>query len=899
MDPRKYMIIDTEAKDEYKRFITEQLEYYKYDGGLIKLKFRSSDKIYPYRKDRILFLEKPTPIDVANHHLYYQNERQNIAELYSYTHYFQTYYYAVYPNKSGKVFTDNQVYLSRTVTQPEGSIWHYLNHLAAEIGLELGNEEKVNALQKYYERTKVESCVPLYQYVGGERSLSKQPWPQQIIYPFGINASQKAAVENALTNQVSIIQGPPGTGKTQTILNIVANLLLSGKTVLIVSNNNSAVENVAEKLSSEKVNLGWLVSQLGSNEKKNAFFIAQDDYPDISEWKQGSALQYAARVKNALQTIEKSFAAQQRLAELQAAANALEKEIHYREEYDNPLGDIQIKGTSKTILKDIARLKRELDGEQQISLWTRFIYWIRYGKQAKDLLCQDRNQLIAIHEAAYYRAKEAEIKAEIEQHNAFLKSIDTKTITDELVNASLDWLHFNIAQLSRPPQRQVYSAFDLKHRGRQFLADYPMVLSTTFSATNCFENMLFDYIIMDEASQIDLMTGALTLSCATHAVIVGDDKQLPNVIDSKTFRALTVIEENYQIAEAYRSTTHSFLQSCCDVFKDAPVTLLREHYRCHPKIIEFCNGKFYDGALVTMTQDKGEPDVLKVIRTAPGNHAREHLNQREIDVICQEIMPTLPEDASVGIITPYRVQAEAINAALGQDIASTVHKFQGRECDTIIMSLVDNSPTSFSDDPNLLNVAISRAKKRLYVVTTGNTLAVDTIIAQLVGYISYNRFEVVDSRLHSVFDLLYKPYTEERLAYETAHKKVSDEISENIIYNTIQEALQAVNKTNTDILCHYPLSRLIASTQDLTDEEAQFATHPLSHIDFLLYNRLTKQPLIAIEVDGWTFHKQAGQQQRDRLKDEVLRKSNLPLLRLQTTEIVTVETLSNVLRNIQ
>ena len=45
------------------------------------------------------------------------------------------------------------------------------------------------------------------------------------------------------TNQISVIQGPPGTGKTQTILNIIANILISGKNVVIASNNNSATLN--------------------------------------------------------------------------------------------------------------------------------------------------------------------------------------------------------------------------------------------------------------------------------------------------------------------------------------------------------------------------------------------------------------------------------------------------------------------------------------------------------------------------------------------------------------------------------------------------------------------------------------------------------------------------------
>ena len=65
-----------------------------------------------------------------------------------------------------------------------------------------------------------------------------------------------------MENQLSIIEGPPGTGKTQTILNIIANILMNGKTVQVVSNNNSAIQNVYEKLSSSKYNLGFIVASL-------------------------------------------------------------------------------------------------------------------------------------------------------------------------------------------------------------------------------------------------------------------------------------------------------------------------------------------------------------------------------------------------------------------------------------------------------------------------------------------------------------------------------------------------------------------------------------------------------------------------------------------------------------
>ncbi|WP_230371691.1 AAA domain-containing protein [Paludibacterium denitrificans] len=98
-----------------------------------------------------------------------------------------------------------------------------------------------------------------------------------LIYPFGVNESQLAAVEQAFSAQISVIEGPHGTGKTQTILNILANILLRGKTVAVLSNNNAAVENVYEKL--EKSSLGHLVAKLGSSKNREDFFANLPPWP--------------------------------------------------------------------------------------------------------------------------------------------------------------------------------------------------------------------------------------------------------------------------------------------------------------------------------------------------------------------------------------------------------------------------------------------------------------------------------------------------------------------------------------------------------------------------------------------------------------------------------------------
>ena len=71
---------------------------------------------------------------------------------------------------------------------------------------------------------------------------------------------------------------------------------------------------------------------------------------------------------------------------------------------------------------------------------------------------------------------------------------------------------------------------ELRLYAEELVNQYPVVLSTTFSARTTVPDMVYDYLIMDEASQVSIETGALALTCAKNAVIVGDTLQLPNVV---------------------------------------------------------------------------------------------------------------------------------------------------------------------------------------------------------------------------------------------------------------------------------------------------------------------------------------------------------------------------------
>lgn len=898
MDSQQYMVIDLERLGSKRMFITEEISYMKRnDQGLWTVRFKSSPKFFNYNIGRLLYLSKPERIDIEDKGLYIQNKHiTNVAELLRFTDGHHTFYRVTYTNGSVENLDGGEVYVTRTPIDKIGSsLWDYLRKLADETGLMADDE--TNLLSKQYELVDVKrDNVPLAQFLGDKTKLRTYRLPKQVYYPFSCNTSQKEAVEAALTHQVSVIQGPPGTGKTQTILNIIANLLIAGKTVLVVSNNNSAVNNVAEKLEHE--GLGFIVAKLGSVQKKEEFVADQQPLPDMSSWHIDASSSVKQWVKDALNNVSQGFSAQLRQAELKAEYAALLKEATYNEKLaTNSIDCDWLYSKSSSKIMELLGYYQVRQSKQIPSVFFRIKWALKLGLPMFSFLQKDVSDVIASLENAYYIVRKAEIEKELQSVESTLQSVDIKENLRLLRAYSLQILKNEIAEHYRADTRTAFTIKNIKAKTEDFLREYPVVLSTTYSAKSCIsKDMVFDYVIMDEASQVDIKTGALALSCAMNAVIVGDDKQLPNVVSQEEALALQAIQLTYKVDDRYNEVTHSFLQSCVEVFKDIPVTLLREHYRCHPKIIEFCNQHFYNGELVAMTDDNGEDNVLQVVQTVEGNHARGHFNQREIDVIVQEVLPQCADSGSIGIITPYRQQADEINKALGKDIASTVHKYQGRECDTIIMSMVDNEPTEFSDDPNLLNVAISRAKTHLYVVTNSNKMPKESNLAQLIDYVRYNNFEVRQSEVSSVFDLLYKQYTSQRLDFLANKSVVSDYISENLFYNTLMEAITALGLVHIDVLCHYPVVRFISDWSLLTEEEKAFASNRLSHVDFLIYNSLTKRPLLVIEVDGWYYHKrQGGQVTRDALKDKLLAKFGLPLHRILTTDTVNVESLKALL----
>lgn len=91
------------------------------------------------------------------------------------------------------------------------------------------------------------------------------------------------------------------------------------------------------------------------------------------------------------------------------------------------------------------------------------------------------------------------------------------------------------------------------------------------------------------------------------------------------------------------------------------------------------------------------------------------------------------------------------------------------------------------------------------------------------------------------------------------------------MYAAILEILDKRPHLSLNVICHQPLNMLIRDPKYLNDEECQYAMNTATHLDFLIYNQITKKPVLTIEVDGFHFHKPGtAQYERDRMKDRIL-----------------------------
>jgi very-short-patch-repair endonuclease len=262
-----------------------------------------------------------------------------------------------------------------------------------------------------------------------------------------------------------------------------------------------------------------------------------------------------------------------------------------------------------------------------------------------------------------------------------------------------------------------------------------------------FAPNFFDVLVIDEASQCDIASALPLLYRARRVVVIGDPMQLRHVSTLSTQQDQQLLSKHGLVDEysGWAYSARSLFDLADSLCRSEDVVALRDHYRSHADIIEFSNEVFYGGRLrIATNHDRlrspcpDEPAVRwldvpgKTVRPAGGGA----MNEAEAQAVVKEVerLIRLGYRGSIGVVSPFRAQANRIRDVVHGHaslvarladvdfLADTVHRFQGDERDVMIFSPVVSSGVSgaalgfLRNNPNLFNVAISRARAALIVV---------------------------------------------------------------------------------------------------------------------------------------------------------------------------------------
>lgn len=258
--------------------------------------------------------------------------------------------------------------------------------------------------------------------------------------------------------------------------------------------------------------------------------------------------------------------------------------------------------------------------------------------------------------------------------------------------------------------RTIHSARELRAR----LDEVPVVAATAHRASThpYLRQREFGLVLVDEAGQL---TEPLTLGLLVRArrfVLIGDDRQLPPVVRTPELRT---------------SLFERLKRQCENEMPDA-VTLLNTQYRMHPEIMGLSNRLYYDGQLISgVTAPERQPpdgEPLTFVPVESGESRASISGGRSnaaeagvVEAIARQLLTSVPA-GSIGVISPFRAQVALLRQKLaGTGITiDTVERYQGGEREVVIISFVRSRESGFVFDDRRLNVAMTRARRKLILV---------------------------------------------------------------------------------------------------------------------------------------------------------------------------------------
>ena len=715
----------------------------------------------------------------------------------------------------------------------------YLMALGYDARVDL--DEEYSAILKMIEEDN--TTVPIQAFFGElvSHSQRRKEYPVALLND-KVNLDQLLAINTAMKFPLTYVQGPPGTGKTNTIINTISTAFFNEKTILFASYNNHPIDSVFKELSSLKYKdnlIPFPILRLGNKEKiQEAIRYIKTLYENVK-----NINIFASTLdKNKDEKIERS-------KQLSLLLKKHEEKLDY-EERREIIKKILSSTSDFTFSVDLeSRQLRDVEEHlQEIGVVS--------DEDAMSLLSNDFEEYFKwlYYTSAQYIQRLSETK-----YDEFWKILN---MNDE---------NKQVAEFNK--------YMSLEENVGNLLRVFPIIVTTCISAHRIGKPMpYFDITIIDEASQCNTAESLIPIIRGRNLMLVGDQQQLNPVIllDKKNNDAL---KKKYSIAPEYDFINNSIYKTylACDAISDE--ILLSNHYRCHEKIIDFNNKKYYNNKLnIKSKNPESQPltyvnvnnDTTSVRNTAPEE--------------CEQIVKycVANKDKKIGIITPFVNQKNLINEELQKEgitdvVCGTVHAFQGDEKDIILCSLAITDKTTaktynwLKGNKELINVAVSRAKNKFILLTNDKDLerlhsldSGDDDIYELASYMKSNGTSRVTSRVVNSRALGIKPYSTE---------------TEDSFMNTLTYALGNINigKRQYEIRKEVPIAQVFGENFSHTD---LFYT---GRFDFVVFEKKSRIPVFAIELDGKEHYDNEVVKIRDEKKKKICDEHRFQLIRVDNS----------------
>ncbi len=654
------------------------------------------------------------------------------------------------------------------------------------------------------------------------------------------NIDQINAINIGMKSPASYIQGPPGTGKTQTLLNAILTSLINNKTVLVTSNNNIPMNGVYDDICNLKYNdkeqLLFPAIRLGrSSYCEKAVLTIRRLYEAARDKKifEGSLDNYKKAQRESTKELVSLLDKHERYLTISNRLNSL---MFLNDKCDNEW----FKAT--TISPQVEELRRELDSIGEVNM-----------DKFESLMYSDYNSLFkSIH---------------FETAKRFQKL--SKERYKELFDIIKDACEENKKDKAKDLRRFLQDPEKLE----LFKDIFPIIITTNLSCSYLGDGMeLFDIVMMDEAGQCNVANALIPISKGKQIMLVGDPQQLrPVIVLDKNINKK--LKNKYHIPDEYDYIDNSIYTAYTKVDVKNTETLLSYHYRCDAKIINFSNKKYYNNKLIIKSKIN-DIEPLEFIDTTNSDKSYGDVkNAAEAEAAYIVDYIKKHNDEAIGVITPFVMQKQCIEYNLNKEkinniSVGTVHSFQGDQKDVIIFSTAITNRTEkntynwLKNNRELINVAISRAKKKFILLANENAL------------------EKLSDEHDDIFELMKYVKTEgnttvtnvspKSFALGTRHLSTE---SERELGMTINQILSVID-TNSFIKEEVSIASILNDIGNTTRLFYQ------ERFDLVLFEKTFSGniPLLAIELNGPEHYSDEEVMKRDKEKKRICDQHHLKLL---------------------